>query len=110
MRTNACKPKITAVILSGGAGTRFGGLDKGLEKYQGRPLIEHVIERVTQQADDIMLCINRNHRQYQGYGYTIVSDPQRSNDDFQGPLAGIRSVLQTFKDKQTALSLSLIHI
>jgi len=92
------------VILSGGAGTRFGGLDKGLEKYQGRPLIEHVIERVTQQADGIILCVNRNHRQYQEYGYTIVSDPQRSNDDFQGPLAGIRSVLQTFKDKQTALS------
>ena len=102
MKSNTSKPKTTAVILSGGAGTRFGGLDKGLEKYQGRPLIEHVIERVSQQAEDIILCVNPNHQQYQEYGYTIISDQQRDNNDYQGPMAGIRSVLQTFEDKQIA--------
>lgn len=114
---------ITAVILSGGAGQRFGGLDKGLELYKGRPLIEHAIERLSDQVDNIVLCVNRNQEQYQAYGYPLIYDANRhmhtgdglstkphlqdqqpannisvsshenSQQNFQGPLAGITAAM-----------------
>ena len=31
--------KITGVILAGGLGRRMGGIDKGLQRLNGRPLV-----------------------------------------------------------------------
>ncbi len=39
--------KITALIMAGGKGTRFGGnLEKPMALFEGKPLIRHVIEAV----------------------------------------------------------------
>jgi len=85
---------ITAVILSGGAGSRFGGVDKGLEHYRGKPLIAHVLEKIKSQVDGVVLCINRNRTLYQQYNHPLVFDLKETDDqDHQGPLAGIISAL-----------------
>ena len=110
-QTNNSNHKVTGIILSGGAGTRFGGLDKGLQLYKNKALIEHVIERVSTQVDDLIICVNRNHQEYKKYGYGLISDKPSMNQesiDYQGPLAGITSAINflrksTLKAEQSIL-------
>lgn len=85
------KMEISGVILAGGQARRMGGQDKGLIHYQQRPLIEHVLQRLTPQVKSVSINANRNLKQYQSYGHPVFSD-QLSG--FQGPLAGISSALQ----------------
>ena len=78
--------QILAIILSGGAGKRFGGADKGLQLYQGQALIQFVIDAIKPQVAEIVICINRNASEYQKLGYATVFD---RNKNHQGPIAGI---------------------
>lgn len=82
--------QVTLVILAGGEGRRMGGLDKGLVPFRGRPLIEHVIERVGSQTAGIVVSANRNQDIYRAYGYPVVGDLRTG---FCGPLAGIEAAL-----------------
>ena len=82
---------ITAVILAGGQGRRMGGEDKGLIKFDGRPIIEILIEKLTRQEVDIIINANRNHDIYQSYGLPVISDELA---DFQGPLAGFATAIK----------------
>ena len=82
--------QITAVILSGGKGRRMGGQDKGLVPLAGRPMIAHVLERVSRQANTVIINANRNITEYQQLGVRVVSDHL---SDFQGPLAGMACAL-----------------
>jgi molybdopterin-guanine dinucleotide biosynthesis protein A len=75
---------ITAAILAGGAGTRIGGRDKGLEPLDGRPMVEHVIA-APRDTTALVIVANRNHDAYARHGRTIAdATPER-----QGPLAGV---------------------
>ena len=40
------RDNVTGLIYAGGRATRMGGVDKGLELFRGRPLIEAVIDRL----------------------------------------------------------------
>ena len=80
-----------AVILSGGAGTRLNGIDKGLQKYQDKLLIEHVISRIKPQVNKLYICANRNLEHYQALGFPVCSDEAQN---YQGPLSGISSTLK----------------
>ena len=77
---------ISCIILAGGEGKRVGGLDKGLVSYKNRPLIEHVIDNVHSQVDDIIISANRNIKKYNQYAAKVLND---SASDYRGPLAGI---------------------
>jgi molybdopterin-guanine dinucleotide biosynthesis protein A len=76
---------ISCIILSGGRAVRMNGVDKGLVLLQSKPLIQHVIERLTPQVDEILVNANRELAQYQAFGYTVLRDEV---EDFLGPLAG----------------------
>jgi len=80
-----------AIILSGGAGTRFNGVDKGLQRYNGKALVEHVIAIIEPQVNELYLCANRNLGDYRALGFKVHSDQQQS---YQGPIAGISSALK----------------
>lgn len=82
--------QITAVILAGGRGSRMGGVDKGLVDYQGQPMIEHILARITPQVDHVMINANRHIEHYQTYGVPVITD---ENDQFDGPLAGMQAAL-----------------
>jgi molybdopterin-guanine dinucleotide biosynthesis protein A len=86
--------KVSAIILAGGRATRMGGEDKGLLLLQKKPLIQHVIERLKPQADEILINANREITQYQMFGYPVLQD---ENADFIGPLAGFCLGLQHAK-------------
>ncbi|MGD8546878.1 MAG: NTP transferase domain-containing protein, partial [Thiohalophilus sp.] len=63
--------EITGIILAGGLARRMQGQDKGLLPYQGRPLIEHVSERLRPQVARICINTNRHLETYRAYGYPV---------------------------------------
>lgn len=85
--------KTAAIILSGGAGTRVSGADKGLQLYQGRALISHVITIIEPQVDEVHLCANRNLERYRRFGFPVHIDDAA---DYQGPMSGISSALNHY--------------
>ncbi|MFN2308898.1 MAG: molybdenum cofactor guanylyltransferase MobA [Gammaproteobacteria bacterium] len=82
---------ITALILTGGRASRMGGDDKGLLDCAGRPLIEHVLARVTPCVAAVLISANRHLDRYRGYGHPVLADAAA---DFSGPLAGIARGLE----------------
>ncbi len=83
---------ITAIILAGGRATRMGGEDKGLILLDGRPMLEHVLERIHPQVDQIIINANRNQEAYEAFGWPVISDNDRN---YRGPLSGIATVMQS---------------
>ncbi|HEX7044123.1 MAG TPA: molybdenum cofactor guanylyltransferase MobA [Burkholderiales bacterium] len=81
---------ITGVILAGGRGSRMGGEDKGWVLVNGRPMVEHVIERLRPQVGALLISANRNQARYEALGYPVVTD---ALSGFQGPLAGVAAAL-----------------
>lgn len=84
------KDSITAIILAGGRARRMGGVDKGLIPLCGRPMIEHVIDVLREQARTLVINANRNLETYQDMGCPVVPD---RDDTYAGPLAGMSSGL-----------------
>ena len=85
-------PAVTAVILAGGQGSRMGGSDKGLVMFRGKPLVQHVIERIAPQTRKIVISANRSRERYEEFGYPVIAD---TLPDFPGPLAGILAALES---------------
>ena len=77
---------ISAIILSGGQAIRMGGVDKGLVLLNNKPLIQHALERLQPQCDEILINANREIERYQSLGCPVLSD---EHPDFIGPLAGV---------------------
>ena len=84
---------ITGVILAGGRGSRMGGVDKGLQNFNGVPLALHTLMRLSPQVGKIMINANRNLAAYESFGVPVWPD---STDlgEYAGPLAGFLTVLE----------------
>jgi molybdenum cofactor guanylyltransferase len=82
---------VSAIIIAGGRGSRMNGLNKGLVKLQQESLIQHVINRLTPQVDEILINANREIAQYEAFNLPILQD---ENPEFIGPLAGFSLGLQ----------------
>jgi len=79
--------RVVALLLAGGRGSRMGGVDKGLQLLDGRPLAVHVAERLHPQADRVLISANRNLDAYAALGHDVLADPPGL--EFAGPLAGM---------------------
>ena len=79
---------VTGLVLAGGMGRRMGGVDKGLVLLDERPMVAHVIERLTRQVGAIVINANQNVERYAALGYPVVSD---TIGGFAGPLAGLHA-------------------
>lgn len=77
---------VTGVVLAGGLGRRMGGVDKGLQLLDGRPMVAHVIDRLSAQVDELVVNANQNLDRYAAFGHRVVPD---SIEGFAGPLAGL---------------------
>ncbi|MFL6700184.1 MAG: molybdenum cofactor guanylyltransferase MobA [Vitreoscilla sp.] len=82
---------ITGLILAGGRGQRLGGVDKGLQPWRGRPLVDHALARLGPQVGEVMISANRNTPAYAARVTRVLAD---TSDDFPGPLAGILAGLR----------------
>lgn len=82
--------RFSCIILAGGEGKRVGGVDKGLIEYQNKPLVEHVINAVNPQVNELVISANRNTTRYKNYSNKVISD---DSQHYLGPLAGINAAL-----------------
>ncbi len=69
----------------------MNNVDKGLVLLQKKPLIQHVIDRLSPQADELFINANREIATYEELGLRVLQD---KNKDFIGPLAGFSLGLQ----------------
>lgn len=81
---------VSGLLLAGGLGRRMGGVDKGLQLLQGRPLAAWVAERLRPQVDELLISANRHAEDYAALGGRVLPDLL---PDFAGPLAGLQAGL-----------------
>ncbi|WP_293606083.1 molybdenum cofactor guanylyltransferase MobA [Polaromonas sp. UBA4122] len=84
---------ITGVILAGGRGSRMGGVDKGLQNFNGVPLALHTLMRLSPQVGGIMINANRNLAAYESFGVPVWPD-STGLGEYAGPLAGFLTGLE----------------
>ncbi len=82
---------ITGLILAGGRGSRMGGVDKGLQNFNGLPLALHTLMRLQLQVGAVMINANRNLSAYESFGAEVWPDVLA---DYAGPLAGFLTGLE----------------
>ncbi|MFW8565426.1 molybdenum cofactor guanylyltransferase MobA [Orrella sp. 11846] len=81
-----------AVILAGGQGQRMGGRDKGLQVWQDKALVDHVLERLRQQTvapQQVWISANRHLSDYAARGAVVTDEVE----GFEGPLRGVQAAL-----------------
>ena len=83
--------EITGIILAGGRGSRMGGVDKGLQNFNGMPLALHTLMRLAPQVGELMINANRNLAAYEAFGAPVWPDVLA---DYAGPLAGFLTGLE----------------
>lgn len=81
-------PAISAGVLAGGEGRRLAGADKGLVRWRGVPLVQHVLNALKPQSAEQLISANRNLDVYACFGAPVVRD-----GDSSGPLAGLAVLL-----------------
>ncbi|MEM9221249.1 MAG: molybdenum cofactor guanylyltransferase MobA [Pseudomonadota bacterium] len=80
-----------AVILAGGLARRMGGGDKALLEVGGRPILDHVVDRLRPQARPLALNANGDPARFVRYGLPVIADTVA---DRPGPLAGVLAGLE----------------
>ena len=74
--------ELTGIILAGGKSSRMGE-DKGLMFFEGKPMIEYIIDVVKTYVNNIIIIAN--NKKYEQFGYPVYEDLIKD----KGPLAGI---------------------
>lgn len=87
-------------VLGGGLARRMGGGDKPLRFLAGRPLLRHVLDRVSPQVAAVVLNANGDPARFAGYGLPVVPDGLPDNP---GPLAGVLAVLDWAAERRPDL-------
>ncbi|MEJ8821480.1 molybdenum cofactor guanylyltransferase MobA [Variovorax humicola] len=82
---------ITGLVLAGGRGSRMGGVDKGLQTFNGTPLARHAVQRLGPQVGRMVINANRNLPTYESFGVPVWPD---GIADYAGPLAGFLTGLE----------------
>ena len=86
---------ILAVVLAGGKSKRFGE-DKNQIKLGDKTLLEHVLSKINNKFEEILIVSSHNLEIKKSENITIIPD---CFDDF-GPLAGVLSSMKWVKDNQ----------
>ena len=86
---------ILAVVLAGGKSKRFGE-DKNQIKLGDKTLLEHVLSKINNKFEEILIVSSHNLEIKKLENITIIPD---CFDDF-GPLAGVLSSMKWIKESQ----------
>ena len=79
---------VSGIVLAGGLGRRMGGVDKGLQPFRGKPMVQWAIERLAPQVAELVINANQNPAEYARFGRRVVADELGG---FAGPLAGLHA-------------------
>jgi molybdopterin-guanine dinucleotide biosynthesis protein A len=88
--------KPAGVILAGGRSSRMGVARKALLELNGQSLLRHVIGRLADHLDPLLLSCESETSDFDSYGLAIVPDLL---PDYRGPLTGLYSTLQYLNDE-----------
>jgi molybdopterin-guanine dinucleotide biosynthesis protein A len=69
----------------------MGGVDKGLQNFNGMPLALATLMRLQPQVGHVMINANRNIAAYESFGVPVWPD---AIPDYAGPLAGFLTALE----------------
>ncbi len=94
-------PPTCGVLLAGGLARRMGGGDKPLRTIGGKPILDHVIERLAPQCDSLLINANGDPNRFVSYSIPVVAD---TVPDFAGPLAGILAGLDWLAASQPQIA------
>jgi molybdopterin-guanine dinucleotide biosynthesis protein A len=83
--------RVTGLILAGGLSRRMGGVDKGLQRLRGKPMVAWVLERLKPQVTEVIINANQHQAEYGQLGCRVVGD---EIGGFAGPLAGLHAGLK----------------
>ena len=108
--TTRNRPPLAAVVLAGGYATRFGDEDKAVADLGGKPMIRHVVERLSNSVDEIVV----NCREQQRPSLARALEPTRRDVSLalafaidpvpdQGPVGGIRTGLEVVTNEYAAV-------
>lgn len=78
--------KILGVVLAGGLARRMGGGDKGLQQLGGKPILQHILDRLQPQVDGVILNANGDPGRFAAWKLPVAGD---AVEGFVGPLAGV---------------------
>jgi molybdenum cofactor guanylyltransferase len=80
----------SGVILAGGKSSRMG-VDKGLISLAGKPIVAHVVKRLTSIVDEVIVvvCSDSQSEAYRGIGAHVVVDVFRSDTPLIGAHTGL---------------------
>lgn len=81
----------TGWVLAGGQGARMGGVDKGLQLFQGQAMALRAVQRLRPQVNTVCINANRHLDDYRAWGYEVYPDSEQS---FAGPLMGFLTGLE----------------
>ncbi len=89
--------KLISVILTGGKSSRMGYENKSFLKIKDKSFIEILTESLKYKSHEIIINANRDINKYKVFGYKVVSD---KIDGYRGPLAGLHSALDLYKNSK----------
>lgn len=97
--------KISGIILAGGQGRRMNKLndnqshsspiEKGLIRFLNQPMIQHVIQHLSPQVDEIIINANQAIETYAAFGHPVIQD---DISGYAGPLAGLHAGMKSAKN------------
>ena len=79
------------LLLAGGQSRRMGGGDKNLMLLGGKPLLQHVLDRIDIGNAPVLLNANGDAARYASFNLPVRADEV---EGFAGPLAGILTGLE----------------
>lgn len=86
------KATVTGLVLAGGQGSRMGGVDKGLQSWQGQPLVCWSLQRLREQQDlevaELAISANRHLDVYSGFHVPVWPDSE-ALPSYPGPVGGL---------------------
>ena len=65
------KKNITGIILAGGKSSRLGS-DKGIVNLNEKKFIEHILEAVLPNVNEVLIIANNDN--YNNLGYKVIKD------------------------------------
>jgi molybdopterin-guanine dinucleotide biosynthesis protein A len=79
---------VVGVLLAGGRSSRMGGGDKCLLPLAGRPILTHIIDRLSTQVSDLVINANGELARFSEFGLPVIADRLGGH---VGPLAGVHA-------------------
>jgi molybdopterin-guanine dinucleotide biosynthesis protein A len=90
------------VVLAGGRSRRMGPGDKAFADLAGKPMLQHVIDRIGPQVNRLVLSVEQVSDDYAAFGLAQVADPLPGS---RGPLGGLLAALRSLRTKEDWLML-----